>query len=64
VKIMSTAQAISLGYAKDKRKRRRAHRRNARRLLNDGGVFVGFPARRGTTQHSVAQWHLWQARNL
>lgn len=50
-------------YSTDKRKRRNQHRTAAKSLLGSGGFFNGFSAR-GSTMHSVAGWHLAQARYL
>ena len=55
--------ARKAGYPTDKRKRRRMHRNNARQLLTQGGAFHSFSAR-GTTFHTVAMWHLTQAKYL
>ena len=44
--------ALLIGYAPDKRRRRRQHRRNARALLK---WCKGIPT-------EVAKWHLQQAR--
>lgn len=41
-----------MGYSSDKRKRRRQHRVAAKRLRKQGG----------STFHTVARWHLAQAR--
>lgn len=45
----------------DKRKKRRAHRKAAKNLLKNGGLFNGFSAP-GSTFFCIAQWHLKQSR--
>lgn len=57
------AEAVCMGYPGDERKRKRVHRRLARQLLASSGFFNG-NSMRGTTFHSVAMWHLSQARVL
>jgi hypothetical protein len=47
----------------DKRKRRRAHRRAARDLIN-GGTLFNARAPVGSIPWGVARWHLKQARYL
>jgi hypothetical protein len=54
MKILSNAEAILMGYSKDKRKRRRQHRVNARDLFDQGGSILT----------SVGLWNLMQARRL
>jgi hypothetical protein len=54
-KVMTKAQALSMCYSSDKRKRRREHRRNARELRKFGG---------GGTIAAVISWHLYQAQWL
>lgn len=61
MRVMSPTEAITQGFSSDKRRRRRQHRLAARDLLRGGGFFNGFSAR-GSTMHSVALWHLFQAR--
>ena len=61
--ILSKEAAVQLGYSPDKRKRRRQHRLNARKLLREGGVFNGRSAK-GSTFYSLARWHLDQARGV
>lgn len=63
MKVLSDAQALKMGFAADKRKRRRQHRSAARDLLRSGGFFNGMSAV-GTSFWSIAQWHLGQARRL
>lgn len=63
MKILSQAEAMKLGYSADKRKRRRQHRNNAKRLI-DGGTFLNSKAPRGSTPGLVARWHLAQARGI
>lgn len=63
MKPLSALQAVSMGYSSDRRKRKRQHRIAARALLRDGGFFNGCSAP-GSTFHTVAQWHLAQARAL
>lgn len=63
MKALSTERAVSMGYSSDRRKRKRQHRIAARALLRDGGFFNGHSAP-GSTSHTVAQWHLAQARAL
>lgn len=46
----------------DPRKKRRGHRRSAKRLLSNGGVFNNYSAP-GSSFWCVAQWHLKRARN-
>lgn len=63
MKALTTEKAIRMGYSKDKRKRRRQHRQNAKHLLNEGGFFNGYSAR-GSTFGEAARWHLAQARAI
>lgn len=49
------------GMTIDKRKKRRAHRKAAKNLLKNGGLFNGFSAP-GSTFFCIAQWHLKQSR--
>lgn len=51
------------GFSIDKRKRRKQHRRTAKDLLTKGGIFDNHPACRNTF-HSIAMWHLSNARYL
>lgn len=46
----------------DPRKKRRGHRKSAKNLLSNGGIFNGYSAR-GSSFWCVAQWHLKKARN-
>lgn len=50
-------------FSSDKRKRRRQHRVAAREMLA-GGSLLNATSRPGSTLHSVAMWHLSQARSL
>lgn len=59
--LLSAERASALGYSDDKRRRRRQHRRNARDLL-EGGVLFYAKAPVGSTPHTIAMWHLYQAR--
>lgn len=63
MRAISKERAISMGYSADRRKRRRQHRKNAKRLLENGGLLNGFSAV-GSSFWYVAQWHLQQARYL
>lgn len=54
---------LYLGFSCDKRKRRKQHRRASKNLLNQDGLFNSYSAR-GTSFHTVSQWHLFNARNL
>lgn len=60
---MNERVAAEHGFSSDIRKRRRQHRRAARNLLKQGGVFNSYSAR-GSTFGQVAAWHLEQARAL
>lgn len=53
-------KAVSIGFSKDKRKRRNQHRTAALNILRSGGFFNCFSAR-GTTLGNVAAWHIRQA---
>lgn len=53
-KVLLKAQALSMGYSADRRRRRAAHRDNARYLATQGGSIAA----------EVRMWHLWQARHL
>lgn len=53
-KVLTPAQAVRMKYPRDRRKCRRAHRRNA----------VSLKASGGSTMYAVALWHEWQARHL
>lgn len=61
--ILNKHKALEMGYSSDKRKRRNQHRTAARKLLNSGGFFNGFSTR-GSTFHSIAAWHLANARAI
>jgi hypothetical protein len=61
MRVLPVAQALKMGYSADKRKRRREHRRAARMLIASGTIFNA-RAPRGSIPHSVAAWHLFQAR--
>lgn len=63
MRLLAQKQAASFGYSADPRKQRRQHRQAANDLLRNGGAFNGFSAR-GSTFHSVATWHLEQAKLL
>lgn len=60
-RLLGKDRAAALGYSADKRRRRREHRRNARDLL-EGGVLFYAKAPVGSTPHTIAMWHLYQAR--
>ena len=61
VRPLKPADAIAMGFSRDRRRRRREHRRMARKLLVNGGFFSPAGAR-GTILHDVAAWHMAQAR--
>lgn len=63
MKILTQAEAIKLGYSADKRKRRREHRANAKRLIA-GGTFLNARAPKDSIPGFVARWHLAQARGI
>ncbi len=54
---------MDITQIQDRRKRKRAHRRAAKNLLGNGGLFNGFSAP-GSSFWYVAQWHLKMARYL
>lgn len=58
---MKSEVAVQYGYSSDPRKRRRQHREAAKKLLSGGGFFTGFKEP-GSTFHTVAMWHLKNAR--
>lgn len=62
MRVLTQRRAQQMGYAADKRKRRRQHRKNAQTLMQ-GGTFLN-PGRapRGSIPGDVAAWHLQQAR--
>ena len=60
---LSIYRAQYMGYSMDKRKRRRQHRSAARDLIR-GGTLLNGRAPVGSTPWHVAQWHLFQARNI
>lgn len=60
-RLLTAERATAMGYSGDKRKRRRAHRRAARQLI-DGGTLFNAKAPCGSGPHAVAMWHLFQAR--
>lgn len=60
---MNTTKAVGLGFSYDKRKRRNQHRRAARELLRNGGIFNHFSAP-GSSFWMLAQWHKAQARAI
>ena len=63
VRILKRAEAVTMGYSPDNRKRKRQHRRAARELVG-AGTFLNASAPRGSTPYMMAQWHLAQARAL
>lgn len=52
IRVLKPDQAVSMGYSRDRRKRRSEHRKNAKDL------------RRQWAPREVIWWHLWQAKNL
>jgi hypothetical protein len=60
---MNKRAALEMGYAADKRKRRRQHRVAALELLKNGGL-LNWNSARGSTFWQVAQWHKAQARAI
>lgn len=63
MKRLRSEVAQRMGFSTDMRKRKRQHRRKARHLLTNGGLFNGFSAP-GSNMHAVAMWHLEQARAI
>lgn len=60
---LTATKAHALGLSTDQRIRKRQHRNAAKDLLSSGGFMNGFSAP-GSSFHSVAMWHLRQARLL
>ncbi|MGZ8918955.1 MAG: hypothetical protein ACXW0T_12105 [Methylobacter sp.] len=63
IAILSTEDAVKIGFHKDKRKRRRQHRKQADFLLKQGGFFNTYSAS-GSIFWDVAMWHKSQARGI
>ena len=63
MRVLTTAQALRMGFSADRRRRKRQHRRAARALMQ-GGTLLNPRAGRGTIPGDVARWHLEQARYL
>lgn len=61
MKYLSNDKAVEMGYSRDRRVRRRQFRDNAKYLLN-AGSFLNPKSVKGTTNYSVAQWHIFQSR--
>lgn len=63
IKLLSATRAAKLKFSLDQRKRKNQHRTTAREILLESGFFAR-GNQSGTTMHSIAQWHLAQARML
>lgn len=63
MRVLTTAQAVGMGFSADRRRRRRQHRQAARALAGAGTLMNG-QAGRGTTGGAVSKWHLAQARYI